>query len=50
MKKLEFKEMENVQGGNRPTGQQVGCYVAATIIGLCNPIAGIIAGGICLWA
>ena len=50
MKKLQLNQMEVLTGGAVPTKQQVTCYVASTILGLCNPIVGIIAGGICLFA
>lgn len=49
MKKLHLNQMENLSGGLIPSKQQVTCYVASTILGLCNPLVGIIAGGICLF-
>ena len=50
MKKLELNQMEIVEGGiSRPSGQQVTCYVVGVVMGLLNPLAGILTGAICLF-
>ena len=50
MKKLELNQMEFVEGGGRPSNQQVTCYLVGVYAGLFNPIGGIVIGAICLFA
>jgi hypothetical protein len=50
MKKLELNQMEFLKAGAVPSNQQVTCYVISTLMGLVNPIAGILSGAACLFA
>ncbi len=50
MKSLNLKEMEVIEGGARPTGTQIMCYLGSVAYGLIWPPMGILAGAICLFA
>lgn len=50
MKKIDSMQMEAVNGGAIPTKTQVACYVCGLAYSFVNPILGIIAGGVCLFA
>ena len=49
MKKLELNQMENLEGGGKPSGGQVTCFVISSLMGLFNPVAGILQGAACLF-
>lgn len=49
MKKMELMQMENLQGGNTPTGDQVACFVCSSIMGIICPVVGILQGALCLF-
>lgn len=49
MKKLELNQMENLEGGGTPSRQQVTCFVISSLMGLFNPVVGIIQGAACLF-
>lgn len=48
MKTLNLNEMEKVKATG-PCGAEVSCFVASTVIGIFNPVAGFLAGAACLW-
>ena len=49
MKKLEMNQMEVLHGAG-PTGNQVACFGFSVAYSLICPIAGFVAGAVCLWA
>ena len=49
MKKIKLNEMQAINGGLIPSGQQVTCWGVASIMGLLNPVGGIVVSGICLF-
>lgn len=49
MKKLQLNQMEIINGGSTPSNQQITCFVISSLMGLVNPIGGILQGAACLF-
>jgi hypothetical protein len=49
MKKLELNQMEILNGSAIPSNQQITCFVISSLMGLVNPIGGILQGAVCLF-
>lgn len=49
MKKLELNQMEGLEGGGKPSAQQVTCFVISSVSGLVCPPLGIAQGFLCLF-
>lgn len=49
MKKMELTQMENLQGGNTPSGDVVACFVCSSIMGFICPVVGLLQGVACLF-
>ena len=49
MRKMNHQNSVWVNGGARPTGTQVTCFLLSTAYGFVNPILGIISGATCLF-